>query len=722
MLTPLDEHQLLVFWVQLIVLLVAARGLGYLARRFGQPAVVGELTAGLLLGPSVFGKLAPDLAAWVFPGDEVQSSLLLAVAWLGIVFLLVVTGMEIDLPLVRRLLRSTALVPLGSLLLPLALGTALGFVLPDAFIGEGTDRAVFAGFVGVALAMSALPVVARILMDMGLIRRNVGQVTMVAAMADDIVGWLLLGVLAGVAAGGGFEGTQLAVSAGAVVLFLVGALTVGQRAVDLTLRASLRLTDGIAGAVTVTVLIALAFAALSQWIGVEAVFGAFIAGVVFARSPYRRAEVRHHIELLSTAVLAPIFFATAGILLDLGALADLSLAGWAVAILVVATISKLAGSYVGARAGRIDRATALAVGVGLNARGALGIITATVALTLGVFSDAAYTAIVLMSIVTSMTVPPMLARTLRWVTVHPEEQERLDEELLFAQSVAIGATRALLPTRGGNHSKVAARVLDLMMPARTTATVMSVYDTDPAPSQAAVAEVAELFGARHVERRVVAASDPATRILQELSYGHELLAVGASQDVDHPMRMSGALRTLMLHSPVPIVLVRAGRQIDEGLVFRRILTTATGTRVSQAAEEVAFHIAVQAGAEVDVVHVVSRSDKAFAAAWSGHEEVQHATAQSILGRSLALGRRLGLVASGVTRIGASEYEELLTAADEVGADTVVVGTQVRDVGGRPFLGHGIEYLLEHAPQTLIVIAFAADARSREALDQIMATG
>ena len=177
-----SQHQLLLFWAQLLVLLVAARGLGALARRIGQPPVVGELTAGLLLGPSVFGRIAPAAFAWLFPDDPVQRAMVSAVAWLGVMLLLVVTGFETDLTLVRRLGRATARVTVGSLVIPVAFGLAVGFTIPESFVGTGAQRPVFALFMGTALGISALPVLAAVLTQLGLMRRSIAQAMIAAAV------------------------------------------------------------------------------------------------------------------------------------------------------------------------------------------------------------------------------------------------------------------------------------------------------------------------------------------------------------------------------------------------------------------------------------------------------------------------------------------------------------------------------------------------------------
>jgi len=201
----LTEHQLLLFWVQLFVLLVGARGLGALARRLGQPQVIGELTAGLLLGPSVLGHIAPDVFQWLFPADPVQRSLLSGVAWLGVLLLLVVTGFETDLTLVRRMGRATARVALGSLLIPVAFGIVLGFSMPAAFVGDAAaaDRTVFALFMGTALGISALPVLAAVLTQLGLMRRSIAQ-AMIAAGATRIGASASVAIVQGAAGSGSY--------------------------------------------------------------------------------------------------------------------------------------------------------------------------------------------------------------------------------------------------------------------------------------------------------------------------------------------------------------------------------------------------------------------------------------------------------------------------------------------------------------------------------------
>ena len=322
MLTPLDEHALLVFWTQLLVLVVAARAAGYCMQRVGLPSVIGHLAAGVLLGPSVFGQIWPSGFEWFLPHEEISSGALFAVSWLGVALLLVTAGFETDLALIRRLGRAAALVTGFSLVLPLVGGLVTGLLLPDGFVGGGADRTVFALFVAAALSVSALAVIARILSELGLMRRDFGQITVAAGMANDVVGWVMLAVFAGFASAGTVSVSATLRTVLGLVAFLALAMTLGQRAIDACLRRVRRDGPNLRGALGVAVITMLVFGVATQALGIEAVLGAFVAGVVLNRSRFQQHAVVHHIESLTNSFLAPVFFAMAGLRVDLTLLGD----------------------------------------------------------------------------------------------------------------------------------------------------------------------------------------------------------------------------------------------------------------------------------------------------------------------------------------------------------------------------------------------------------------
>ena len=188
--------------IQVAALLGLARLLGEICQRIGQPTVVGEILAGVLLGPSVLGALAPSLAAWTIPQNAIQGHLLELVSLIGVMLLLVITGLETDLALIRRKARTALGVAVGGLVVPFISGLVLGWLFPADLLTDQSQRTVFALFLATALSISAIPVLAKVLIDLRMIRRDIGQTMLAAGMIDDITGWTLLGIVAGLASAG----------------------------------------------------------------------------------------------------------------------------------------------------------------------------------------------------------------------------------------------------------------------------------------------------------------------------------------------------------------------------------------------------------------------------------------------------------------------------------------------------------------------------------------
>ncbi|MDX6742367.1 cation:proton antiporter [Actinocorallia sp. A-T 12471] len=422
---PLAGHVLLLFLLQVGLLLAAAVMLGRLAVRFGWPAVAGELCAGVLLGPSILGQFAPGAMEWLFPRDAGQFHLLDAVGQLGVLLLVGITGAQMDLGLVRRRGRTAAYVSAASLVIPLGLGIGVGLLLPASFHGPEGDRTVFALFLGVALCVSAIPVIAKTLSDMNLLHRNTGQLTLAAATVDDIAGWLLLSVVSAMAASGAGAG-RTAVSAACVVVVALTAWLVVRPVARVTLARADRANEPPLATAVIVMLMVLA-AAGTHAVGLEAVFGVFVCGMAIRASGAARPELLAPLRTVVLGVLAPVFFAAAGLRIDLSALASPAAAGWAALVLLLAIVGKFAGAYLGARLARLNRWEAIALGAGLNARGVIEIVIATVGLRIGVLSSRMYTIIVLVAVVTSLMAPPVLRWTMRRVEHTAEEEMRARE-------------------------------------------------------------------------------------------------------------------------------------------------------------------------------------------------------------------------------------------------------------------------------------------------------
>lgn len=708
-LTPLDEHELLVFWTQLLVLVAAARFCGALMRRLNLPSVIGQLGAGVILGPSIFGRLWPEGFDWFLPEHEISSGALFAVSWLGVAFLLVTAGFETDLGLIRRLGRAAALVTGFSLVVPLIGGLVVGGVLPESFIGSESDRTVFALFVAAALAVSALAVIAKILSELGLMRRDFGQITVAAGMANDVVGWIMLAVFTGFATSGEVSASGIVRTVGGLAIFLALAMTVGQRVVDRALRWVRRDGPDIAGAMTVVVMTMLIFGVATQALGIEAVLGAFVAGVVLHRSRFQQREVLDHLESITNTFLAPVFFATAGLRVDLGLLGQDDAIAWAGVVVAVAIVAKFVGAFVGAKlAGQSNRA-ATALGAGLNARGALEIVIASVGLSLGVFTETAYTVIVIVPLITSIFAAVSLRIVVRDWRGTDTEQERLDREEALAKNLIVTSQRILLPARGQPASIAAAQLAQFAWPKEAPLTILTVDDTE-----ADISVLEAVLDEREVDHNRVSGVSVggdhgvAASIVAESNLGYGVVVVGVAERHEGVL-YSPMVDELLLNAVTPVVIVRRARGLDRPLppAFSRAIVPVTGTPSSRSAQEVAFAISGQLGTEVLLTHVVNRVNqlpRIFARRGALIDDPAIAAAESMMARAVERAHEAGISPREILREGTSAGEALVDTARAEQADLVVLGAQLRNVDGRPFIGHTVEAVLERSDATVVVVA------------------
>ncbi len=732
-LTAPDEHQLLIFWTQLLVLLLVARLLGQAMRRIGQPAVVGQLGAGLVLGPSILGRVAPGALDWLIPRDPMQSGMLFAVAWIGVLLLLIETGFDTDLALIRRLGRATALVSAGSILVPLAAGLAVGASLPAIFVGELDDPLVFTLFIAAALSISSLAVAGKVLAELGLLRRDFGQITIAAGMANDVVGWIMLGVLASLAAAGEVVPGRLALTIGGIAVLYVGGLTLGQRAVDAVLREIRRRQVGLTGSVTAVLGIALVFGVGTQLIGAEAVLGAFVAGIVINRSRFDQHEVREGLESITAGFFAPIFFATAGLRVDLGLLADGEVLRWTAVIIVAASVAKFVGSYIGSRFASLHPREGVLLGLGLNPRGTLEIVIATVGLSLGVFNEASYTAIMVMTILLSMAAPPLLRSIAHSWEGTDEEQARLKREAALERNVMVRTQRLLLPTQGGPNSIVAAQLLHLVWPEDVRATVLTVGPVDRHGVQA----VLNVFGDRSADLTEIEAAGAAEAILAEAKLGYGAIGVGAPESTDGGSIISPLVDELLATSALPLIIVRRARGLDRALpqAFARGVIAVSPGDASRTAQEIGLGLSANIGTEMVLVHAVTgidaappptdeatlsttgpggsirerfrrqqpAGDRGTGTATAPRPAVLE-VAERVIEQASTLADELGARSRTVIDTGSSTAETILRTVEECDADLVIVGAQLRRFDGRPFLGHTVEQILESCDATVVVVA------------------
>lgn len=397
---------ILPFVAGLTVLLVVAHALGAGADRLGFAPVVGELLTGLVVGPSLLGAAIPGLAALFVPLPAPLSSF----ATLGLLFLVVLAGTEVEMGALGREARGVLAVAAGGSLVPFAAGFAFGWFLPAAALPAGANRTVVSLFLATALSISALPVAVRVLVDLDALHRRVGQVTLAAAVAIDVFGWIALSVVADVARVGRVHPTVVARSLLLLVGFAVVVLAVGRPLVGRVLDRAAGTRSPALSSFSVVVVVALGVGTAALAVGLELVVGGFLAGLIVA--PSLDGAASRAFQMATLGLFAPIFFATAGIQVDLAALLAPGAVGLLLGAFAVAVVGKVAGVLLGAVATDFSWPERWALAVGLNARGALEIVVAAVGLAIGVLTPALYAAVVVVAVATSVMTPPLLRRAL----------------------------------------------------------------------------------------------------------------------------------------------------------------------------------------------------------------------------------------------------------------------------------------------------------------------
>jgi Kef-type K+ transport system membrane component KefB len=693
----ISHEDLLKIVVTIAALLLAARLFGELSQRIGQPAVVGEILAGVVLGPSVLSGLFPGVAAWIVPATAEQAHLLDLIGLIGVMFLLIVTGLETDIGLIRSRAGTALGVAVGGLLVPFAAGAALGVFFPSDLLVAEDERIVFTLFIATALAISAIPVLAKVLMDLDLLRLELGQTLLAAGMVDDITGWAMLGIVTALAAAGSVTPMTFITTGGAVALFvlltLLVAVPVARRALALVQdHATIRFR-----LVSLVVVFAFAWGAFSHALHLEPVVGAFAVGIIFGQMRRLPPNVGHELESITFGVLAPIFLATAGLRIDLAVLRDPRLLALTLAVVAVATAGKVIGAYAGARLlARRGHWEAVAYGAGLNARGVLEIIIATIGLSMGILGREVYSMIVIMAVVTSIMAPAGLRLA---VARLPEVSVR--------RRPGSGVRRVLVPVRPRSDraslvsdlgAEIVARVAGAGPPPAVT--VMSVAtEVERADAAELVAHVATLIPRRHeVATKVIVDDEPVTRILEECARDYDMMLIGASERVaDSPFLFNPVVDDLVRLAPCTTLVVRPG-VAPMRWPPRRILVPVDGKSGSRRAAEVAMALS-DLESELVVLNVVAGGRDARLK--TAHPAMRFEIGREIVDEVRVGGEELGLGVVTEVVMGDDAVAAILDVAADV--DLLVLGTSVRPASARLFLGPKVEHILRHAPCPVIVV-------------------
>lgn len=618
-----------IFIAQVVALMVVGRLLGEVMLRWGQPAVMGQLVAGLLLGPSFFGLIAPEWQHAMFPKTPEQKAMIDGVSQFGILLLLLLTGMETDLKLVRQTGRASVYVSVMGIIVPFGCGVALGEMLPDSMLPDPEKRLITSLFLGTALAIASVKIVAVVIREMNFMRRVVGQVILASAIIDDSIGWIIVSIIFSLALHGAVEPLSVAQSVIGTVLFMVASFTVGRRMVFFAIR---WVNDNFVSefAVTTVILVIMSIMALiTHLIGVHTVLGAFVAGILVGESPILTKHIDEQVRGLITAFFAPVFFGIAGLSADLSILADPHMALLTAGLIVIASVGKFGGAFVGAELGGLTRREGFALACGMNARGSTEVIIATVGLSMGALNQNLFTMIVAMAVITTMAMPPTLRWALSRIPMRKEERLRLERESMEARGFVPNLERLLVAIDDSANGKFATRVGGIVagynaMPTTVMEIKPSKRGTKAAESAAeekakeaaetvqVEAELTEL--SKKKEEKADAGPDITTvvqvaptreQIAEEAQKGYDLMLVGLEKSVVRKNEFSDDITNLAagFEGPLAVVDARGDHLKDPLRGHLSILVPVNGTDVSRRAAEVAIAIARATNAPITAIYV-----------------------------------------------------------------------------------------------------------------------
>ncbi len=403
--------------VALVVVISVARLLGFVCQRLGQPRVIGEVIAGIALGPSLFGRIAPDAMAFVFPAAV--SPILGILAQLGVILYMFLVGLELNSGLLRSRAHATVAISHASIIGPFLLGAVLALTVYSGYAPAGVTFTSFALFLGVAMSITAFPVLARILTDLRLDKTELGVIALSCAAADDVTAWCLLAFVVGVTKADVYGAMVTVVLAGCYIGVMLGVA----RPVMARYLAPLKNAE-LSVNVTAWVLVAvLASAVMTEVIGIHAIFGAFLLGAVIPHDSHIARSFRHKLEDVVSILLLPAFFAYTGTRTQIGLLSEWSDWWFCALIILVATLGKFGGTLVASRFTGLDWRTSASLGILMNTRGLMELIVLNIGLDLGVISPTLFAMMVLMALVTTIATTPILRMLLPECCSHPIENQ-----------------------------------------------------------------------------------------------------------------------------------------------------------------------------------------------------------------------------------------------------------------------------------------------------------
>jgi Kef-type K+ transport system membrane component KefB/nucleotide-binding universal stress UspA family protein len=647
------------------------------------------------------------------------------VAQLGVLLLLLLTGMETDLSVMRHSGRAAVNVSLAGIALPFLCGVLAIELLPASMLVKPEERLLLGLFVGTALSVSSVKIVAALVRELGFIRRTVGQIILAAAIMDDAIGWIFISVLLGLAQHGSLEIGGVLRSVFGTVVFLVLSITVGRRVVFHVIRWTNDHFVSELPVITVILVIMGLMALATDAIGVQTVLGAFVAGILIGESPILTRHIEEQLRGLIVALFMPVFFGLAGLSTNVASLGRPNMLILTAGLIVVASVGKFSGAVLGGRLAGLTSAESLAVGCGMNARGSTEVIIASIGLSMGLIDESFFTAIVVMALVTTLAMPPMLRWSLQRLPMRPEEAERLEREALDARGFLSGVERLLLAADSSPSGQLASRLAGLIAGVRQIPATALHFERAAAENAAAahttavIREAAESGGAENggsepldLTLRVEEPQPGSDAIRSEDRKGYGLLLIGREPAATRGPAFYRAIAQSAAGFSGPFAVVLARREHRSGRLRAplNILVPVSGTSVSRRGAELAVALAQGSRGSVTALHIAGRNTgrrplrERFGALFGRQDYVDEAASNNPITEEIVqLARAYSVSVRSAVRSNRDSETAILR---EIGAgrhDVLVMGVSPRP--GEPLnFGDLASTLLERADCSLVLLA------------------
>lgn len=702
-----SEHQLLGAFLAIAVVLLVARGTAELSRKLGQPEVLGELLGGFLIGPSVFGALFPSAFGTLFLNPAVSLALML-LSWIGAILLLMIAGMEADLAILRQKMTPGLLAAAGAIAASVGIGTLIGIRI---FHREATS----AFFLGLVLSVTAVSVVAKLLIEREALRRDYAQVMLAAGIAGEVLVWPLISIVSSVQHRAnpftaGLRATGLA------LIFFAFMFTVGRRFTFWAMRRVADATGIPNGELSLVLVLLCVSAACTTLLGLHPLLGAFTFGVLLGKAPRATIALKERIQAVTIALFAPIFFGLAGMRVNLFNLRGAESLKGILVLLVFAGAAKVLFGFLGALAGRLPFWEAAAVGVGLNLKGGTDVVVAIVGTELLLLPSDLYTTYAVVAILTVLVTPPAM----NWVAAKTkpgeDELKRLNREEARKLAYLADRERVLLPLAQDLFPAVPAKLIAAIAAAKHSeqelfdVTELSfgedlsfMRSSTPDEIVQASSVLSHAADDEHVGlHRITTMETESCGAVQEASEGQQLMALG-SRGVSGDVALSfGEVQDQILRQATTDVLLTVSADDDLPAV-RRILVPINGLGHSLAAADVAAYIAKGMKAEIVLLTVVApRLGPLF---WRErkHRDLLQA-GYTITREAQARIARLDVRQSEMVVLAAAPAEAVLAEMQRQSYDLLVLGGVMRSNDQGISLGRTVETVLHtvQIPRVVLV--------------------